>query len=645
MGDELTGELSRVQPGDHICLIYESPDEQMAAAVPFVKDGLARSERCVYIVDERTAAEVEAALAAAGVDVPRAVEAGALVLATQRETYLRGGVFDPPAMVAFLDESTEQALAEGYAALRVTGEMTWALGAEVGCDRLVEYEARLNQFFPGSRALAICQYNKARFGPAVVRSVLRTHPVAILGDQVCPNLYYEPPEVVLNQRPEADGVNWMIAQLKRARAAEQDLQVAHGRAEAAAERLRRLQSLTEAALAHVSLEHLLGELLARVQQLLEADTAAALLLEGEDLVVRAAVGLEEAVERAVRIPVGKGFAGRVAAERRPVIIDDVDQAEVLNPVLREKGVKSLLGAPLLVEGRVLGVLHVGTLTPRSFTEEEGRLLHVAADRVGLAIEHARMFESERAARQEAEAALRLRDEFLSVAAHELKTPIAGLQLAVQYLRRLLDKGAAPEPGRLRQSLGAVNEKAAKASRLVAQLLETSRLELGRLLLELRVVDLSDSAAGVVEQAQTGTSRHELALSAAPEAHVFADALRLEQVLANLLDNAIKFSPKGGRIEVEVSAPEEGTVQLAVRDRGLGIPPEHREHIFDRFHQAHAREHRSGLGLGLHVSRGIVELHGGRIWAEFPPDGGTRFVVSLPTGVAAVPARRKQVAVA
>jgi len=97
-----------------------------------------------------------------------------------------------------------------------------------------------------------------------------------------------------------------------------------------------------------------------------------------------------------------------------------------------------------------------------------------------------------------------------------------------------------------------------------------------------------------------------------------------------VNNAIKYSPDGGTIDI--AATQHGdTAQVAVRDHGLGIPPEHREHIFDRFYQAHARSHRSGMGLGLYISRQIVDLHGGAIAADFPADGGTRFVVTLPTG--------------
>jgi signal transduction histidine kinase len=170
------------------------------------------------------------------------------------------------------------------------------------------------------------------------------------------------------------------------------------------EHVRRLQSVTDAALAHLRLDDLLAALLERTRQILEVDTCAILLLDEEtdELVACAALGIEEEVEQGVRIPVGGGFAGRIAAEKRPVILEDVDHAHVLNPLLREKGIKSMFGVPLVVEGEVRGVLHVGSLVPRVFHEEEVELLQLVGDRAALAIEHARLFEAERAARERIE---------------------------------------------------------------------------------------------------------------------------------------------------------------------------------------------------------------------------------------------------
>jgi signal transduction histidine kinase len=171
-----------------------------------------------------------------------------------------------------------------------------------------------------------------------------------------------------------------------------------------AEHVRRLQTVTDAALAHLRLDELLGALLERTRQILDVDTCAILLLDEEtnELVAQAALGIEEEVEQGVRVPVGAGFAGRIAAEKRPVILDEVDHEHVLNPLLREKGIKSMLGVPLVVEGEVRGVFHVGSLRPRAFDEGEVELLQLVADRAALAIEHARLFEAERAARERIE---------------------------------------------------------------------------------------------------------------------------------------------------------------------------------------------------------------------------------------------------
>jgi signal transduction histidine kinase len=170
---------------------------------------------------------------------------------------------------------------------------------------------------------------------------------------------------------------------------------------------------------------------------------------------------------------------------------------------------------------------------------------------------------------------------------------------------------------------------------VAQLLDVSRIEGGKLVLECVITDLTSLVQGAALAAQDSTDRHTLVVQARSKVSALVDPLRLEQVLTNLLDNAIKYSPQGGPIEVELVQPSPGRVRLSVRDRGIGIPPEMREQIFNRFYQAHSDAHISGIGLGLYISRQIVELHGGELRAEFPDDGGTCFIVDLPTAAGEV----------
>jgi sigma-B regulation protein RsbU (phosphoserine phosphatase) len=164
-------------------------------------------------------------------------------------------------------------------------------------------------------------------------------------------------------------------------------------------RLRDIQSLMDSSLSRLGEQELLDELVARVRQVFGADTAAVLLLDtsASELVATAAAGLEEEVRQGVRIPVGTGFAGRIAADRRAVVLNRVDETTVFNPILLDKGIRALLGVPLIAGGRLVGVLHVGSLTPREFTRHEAELLQVAGDRAAAAVQSLASWEDQRAA--------------------------------------------------------------------------------------------------------------------------------------------------------------------------------------------------------------------------------------------------------
>jgi signal transduction histidine kinase len=164
------------------------------------------------------------------------------------------------------------------------------------------------------------------------------------------------------------------------------------------------------------------------------------------------------------------------------------------------------------------------------------------------------------------------------------------------------------------------------------LLDLANIEEGQLKLERGEADLAALAAEVAAAAQLRTTKHTLAVVAPPSVPAVVDALRLEQALANLVDNAIRFSPNGGSITVEVHQPAPNTVCLSVRDQGIGVPEDKRAYLFERLAQAHASEFRSGLGLGLYIARSIVDMHGGRIEASFPAEGGSLFTVTLPRGM-------------
>lgn len=231
------------------------------------------------------------------------------------------------------------------------------------------------------------------------------------------------------------------------------------------------------------------------------------------------------------------------------------------------------------------------------------------------------------ARERVEEALRLRDEFFKIAAHELRTPVTSVLGQAQLASRRLKRGQI-EPAKMAESLSVITHQATRLSHLITQLLDVSRLESGRLTIEPQLTDLIPLLSQVAAGAQMVSDRHRVQMKTPAVLEAEVDPLRFEQVATNLIENAIKYSPRGGDVEVSLRGDGDA-VELSVRDHGVGIPPERRARIFERYYQAHEDHSARGLGLGLYISRQIVDLHGGEIHAEFPSDGGTRFIVRLP----------------
>jgi PAS domain S-box-containing protein len=394
--------------------------------------------------------------------------------------------------------------------------------------------------------------------------------------------------------------------------------------------LQAIQTVTDAALAYLGIEELLPELLGRVRDVLHVDTVSILLLDanGASLVARAALGLEEEVAQGVHVPVGQGFAGRVAAEQRPVSITDIDQADLVNPLLAARGLRSLLGVPLLVERQLLGVLHVGSLIRRSFTDQETDLLQRVADRAALALDRARLY-------GEAQEALRVRNEFLSAITHDLGNPVSAIRMESRSLQRL--EGVRRRNRELFEGLTQIEATATRMWRQVEELLDLARLQLGRALeLRWQAMDLAATVREMVAAQQATTDRHTFRLELeTEELHGEWDQPRLERVLTNVLANAVKYSPEGGEVVVRLRREEDpqrpgGWAVVEVRDGGIGIPAADLPHIFERFHRAGNVGGRfAGTGIGLSSAQQIVRQHGGDLEVTSQEGRGTTVSIRLP----------------
>ncbi len=189
--------LGDLRPGDHLCCLFETEEEHRALVTPYILQGLECGEKVVYIVDAHTSEEILEYLESGHIDVQGCLDSGQLSILTRDDSYMREVVFDPDGMISLLRSETDLAKEQGYACLRVTGEMTWALRGLPGSERLIEYEAKLNEFFPGSLCMAICQYDRRRFDPEILLDVLTTHPIAVVGTRIYRNPYFMPTEEFL----------------------------------------------------------------------------------------------------------------------------------------------------------------------------------------------------------------------------------------------------------------------------------------------------------------------------------------------------------------------------------------------------------------------------------------------------------------
>jgi signal transduction histidine kinase len=288
-----------------------------------------------------------------------------------------------------------------------------------------------------------------------------------------------------------------------------------------------------------------------------------------------------------------------------------------------------LGVPLVARGRIIGALALfrGD-TAHDFTDEEERLAEELARRTALSVDSARLL-------REAREAVRLRDEFLGIASHELKTPLTPLHLKVQLLHKQVEllaaRGEPVSAERVSETLEVVQRQVRKLTSLVDNLLDVSRITAGRLKLELEEMDLASVAAEILYRFAPSAAQLNCTLEMhAPMAVVGRwDRQRLEQVVTNLLSNALKYGA-GKPVCVRVEA-DGRLARLAVQDCGIGISAEDLPRIFERFERAVSDRHYGGLGLGLYITRQIVEAFGGTVTATSEPGKGSTFVLELPRG--------------
>jgi signal transduction histidine kinase len=335
---------------------------------------------------------------------------------------------------------------------------------------------------------------------------------------------------------------------------------------------------------------------------------------------------------------GEGIIGQVISTGYPALMSNVGTVghskheDVTSYHAPTGQLASLLILPLRTRREMLGALVIAANDPeRRMTDDKLPLAEVLAERAALAIENAKLYTEQVEARRKVEDLSRLKDEFLSIASHELRTPVTSIKGYTQLAKSLIRENDLETS---EEYLAIALDQIDRMSRLILELLDVSRIETGRLEIRRDAIHWPNFVRDLVHRHHTAVSDRQFHVSL-PEvdAVVSGDRDRLEQVLGNLIENAVKYSPDGSDISVSVETRNDQVV-TSVCDRGIGIPTDELGQVFERFHRGRqvSSTNYGGLGLGLYITKQIVERHGGSIWVESKEGAGTTFYFSLPAAV-------------
>jgi len=398
------------------------------------------------------------------------------------------------------------------------------------------------------------------------------------------------------------------------------------------QRLERILEISRELTSTVALGPLLRKIVDTAAELTDSEKASILLRDTRtgELRFRTAAGDKSEQLADIPVPIEGSIAGAVLMSGEPLVIRDArTDPRHFGGVGQKTGVetRSLLAVPMQIKEHCIGVLEaMNKRDDREFSQDDVDTLMSLAAQAAAAIENARLVGALRKAYERLGELDKLKSDFISIASHELRTPLSLILLYAAVLREQLG-GAGGE------QVEPVLRAAMRLQHIIETMLNLSYLETGQMILALSQFDLrtevQDACKDYEALAETGGLALMMDLPD-EEISICADKEKVRVVLDNLISNAVKFTPAGGRVQVTLSRRGDG-VEVSVADTGAGIPPQDLERIFDRFYQVedHMTRRHGGMGLGLSIVKGLVELHGGRVWAESVPGRGSRFVVVLP----------------
>ncbi|MEX2221618.1 MAG: ATP-binding protein [Candidatus Rokuibacteriota bacterium] len=619
---------------EHVVQFYDADPPLLDSLVGFIGGGLAGGEAGVVIATREHREDLERRLRATDIDLEAALASDGYIALDADETLSRivvDGVPDPERFAEVVGDALARA-GRGGRRRRVFGEMVGLLLARGSAAASIRLEDLWDEMRKTHPFRLFCAYPLEPLGVSTL-----AHSVV----EICSR----------HSRVLSAGNGSQNIGAQHERVGELEVQV---------EDLRRLHETSARLTSLLDVESVFREVLRAAVAVHGAGRGLLFLRHAEKagLALGVHVGFdEEFLQHVEFVPSGAGACGTAYAEGRRVVVGDVETDPVVAPyrdAARRAGIRSCHSTPLITRrGDIVGVLSVLFVEPYRPSDREMRLMDLYARIAADSIENARLHQRlqqelldrqqslarEHLARAEAERANRMKDEFLATVSHELRTPLNAI-LGWSHIIR----GGKSDEATLARGVEVIERNAQTQAQLIEDILDASRVITGSLQLSRGPVDLAAVINAALDSVRLAAEAKaiQLAVTLDPAArHLMGDASRLQQVVWNLLANAIKFTSSGGRVEVRLERVD-GQAQLTVTDTGEGVPADFLPFIFDRFSQADStttRRH-GGLGLGLAIVRHLVELHEGTVHAESAGEGyGTSFIVRLPqTEAAAQPAR-------
>ena len=582
----------RVPVGSRVAYLFDTPADRTRFA-GFIAEGLSQGDKCIIVTDRRGREQFSEAIDALGISVSEHESTGALVIIT--------GEVSTSDMEEIAVPLLKDARAR-FRFIRAINDTNWMSEQGWTARDFLRLEVKGHLLMQHQPCTIICQYNTNRIERANLDQIIAAHEFTVAGPTV-------------EKNPDRRALGQIIFD-----GMDEQLRV-----------LTRLQNLSLNLTATHSLDERLDYIIEAAITICRADRAAISYFdEAGELRIMRQQGLSEDYMSHRRLTRSDPSIARMIASGEPTIIQDIEHLKNTSSNYdnwKRAGLRSIVTLPLISDGEVFGAVSTGSGTEHHYTQTEIDAMSILAAQASAAITNARLFEQLREAN-------RAKDEFLANLSHELRTPLTPILGWMHILRPL----TASSPV-LAQGLETIERNARQQAGLINDLLDLTRIVSGKMELARDLKRLNGMVASSVDQIRQQAEARGLKLIVSLPAEPVVcnvDGVRIQQVLSNLLNNAVKFTPDGGEVRVSLSTADHGSSEsealIEVADTGIGIGPEFLPHVFDRFTQAHGgiNQHYGGLGLGLAITRAIVEMHGGRIEARSEGLGqGSRFIVRLP----------------